>query len=650
MKSSFSREQADFIVSPGGMSLVEARNAVRARREAGEHRRFRIYAEKGEYRGSLRLDKSDGDTDWTSDGAVLSGGLSLNSCDFTPLTDDEKSRLHGDAAKRVRRIDLKKYGLTKADWGEICPIGAFSTARKYDGVATVRSCEVFYNGIRMTEARYPNEGFLRIDSVLDVGDVREFPEQNYFLDWDGRRNHRGGAYITDKQTAYRAAGWREPEKAWMYGFFYHDWADSSTPIASLDAAHRTVRPAYVTPYGCRRGGRYFFYNVFEELDAPGEFYLDRDSGMLYIYPRGELGSASVEISIAAEPVVSIEADGVKLSGFSIRCARADGATVLGDGNEISDCLICSVAGNGVTAKGTGNAVRRCEITHTGEGGIVLTGGDRETLTAGASAAEDNQIHDYAEIVMFYRPAVSLYGAGNICAHNEIYNAPHMAVYYSGNDHLIEYNRIYNVVRLSSDAGAIYGGMDWAAYGTVIRYNYLRDIGEGENRPNGIYWDDALSGQTAYGNTIVNAGQFGFLIGGGRDNSVTDNVIAGCGSAGIEYDDRARDAVVADGWAKSDYADPNGRGWQSLRAVPYRGEIWSKRFPKMLSLKESFADHDDPGFPPNPSGSNVSGNRIISKEKKFFQIAPSVYRYSDIGENELLTEGEALPPENVGRRG
>lgn len=643
----------DFTVSPGGLSLRQARDAIRARRAAGEDRRFSVSVAPGIYSGDLpEFGREDGNTDWVGENAVLSGGFSVRAEDMQPLSDAEKSRLCPEAAQRVRKFSLRSFGFSPDDWGKLRPIGAFSTARKYDGVEEGMSCELFADGRRMTLARYPNEGFLHIDGALDVGDVREFPEQNYFNDWDQRRNHRGGAYIIDRNTALRAKGWREPEKAWMYGFFYHDWADSSTPVASLDAAHRTVRPAFVSSYGCRRGGRYYFYNVLEELDAPGEWYLDRDSGELFLYPPE--GMKEAELSLSERPVISVSADGMRFSGFDVRCARADGISVNGNGNIVENCRVSCVSGDGVTVSGYGNTVRRCEITRTGGSGVILNGGDRADLRPGGNTVEDCFIHGWAEVAMTYHPGVGLYGVGNSCVHNELRDAPHSAIIYGGNCHLIEYNLISDVVRLSNDAGAIYSGMDWAAHGTVIRCNLLRNIGSGGFRPNGIYWDDALSGQTACDNLLINVAQHAFLIGGGRDNTVLRNVIINPGESGIEYDARARDAVVADGWAREAYAVPGGVGWRSLDSVPYESPVWAERFPTLQGLSRDFSQPDDPAFPPNPAGSTVEDNVIVSPEKKFFDIAPDIYRFSRVGRNDLLVSGgpdtASLPAAQAGIRG
>ena len=90
--------------------------------------------------------------------------------------------------------------------------------------------------------------------------------------------------------------------------------------------------------------------------------------------------------------------------------------------------------------------------------------------------------------------------------NIIEDSPHMAVYFDGNDHLIEGNRISRMCAEVDDAGAIYAGRDWTYRGNVIRGNVITDISRGDPRENlsAIYLDDMLSGVTVEQNVIVNA--------------------------------------------------------------------------------------------------------------------------------------------------
>ena len=147
--------------------------------------------------------------------------------------------------------------------------------------------------------------------------------------------------------------------------------------------------------------------------------------------------------------------GFTLAGVELKCCRADAVSIQGNGNTVRDCFINNVASYAVRINGYDNLVKGNEITRTGTGAVSIAGGDRNTLTPGNNIAEDNYVHDWAEVQEMYTPAFNIQGVGNICRHNEMRRAPHMAITYGGNDHVIEYNLIVDCVRVSSDAGAIY---------------------------------------------------------------------------------------------------------------------------------------------------------------------------------------------------
>ena len=572
---------------------------------------------------------------------ILNGGVTLKAADFAPVSDDVRARLHGDAKDKVVAIDLTRYGLGPDDWGPVYPIGAFGTEKKYDAYQPGENCELFVNGQRMTLARYPSEGFLRLGAVADVGDCFEFPEQNYYYDWNDRRNHAGGKYLMDKETTARLKTWQSLFGVWAYGYFYHDWADSSTPVDHFDLNHRAFFPAWVSRYGARKDALYFLYNVLDELDAPGEWYLDREKGTLYLYPPVPLENARIEMTITQNSVICAEnVNHVTFEGFTIKGTRGDAVTIKGSDNTVRRLTVYGVMGNAVDAEGYRNLVTECDISHTGRGGIHLAGGDRETLVPGNNRADNNLIHDWAEVYMMYNPAVRLDGVGNVCSHNEIYNSPHSAIFHYGNDHVVEYNVIHDVVLHSSDAGAIYSGQDWAGQGCVVRYNCLYRAGAGEFRPDGIYFDDMLSGQSAYGNLVIDVKKNGFLIGGGRDNMICNNVVVNCGT-GIKYDDRGRDAFVGNGWARAAVINyETGSMWKRLRAVPYRSDVWAKRYPALARVSLDFDDPDNPDFPVNPANSVVKDNIVIDAGGELGVIREDVARFSDVSGNAVFASEEA----------
>ena len=81
------------------------------------------------------------------------------------------------------------------------------------------------------------------------------------------------------------------------------------------------------------------------------------------------------------------------------------------------------------------------------------------------------------------------------SHNELHDAPHPGVLIFGNDHLVEYNDIYDVCKTFSDLGAIYmnAGETPQQRGTVIRRNYFHNIGEAKPGVEGVYPDNFTMG-------------------------------------------------------------------------------------------------------------------------------------------------------------
>jgi len=630
-----------FYVSPSGCdenpgtAFLPFRTPERAQAEARRNVPAEVVFCKGCYRTSLNFTEADsGCTYRTEENAVFTGGISISPESLVSPSDEILRRFSPEAADHIRAVDLAALGITREEL-EIYPIGSYSSAGRYDNGKTGVNIEVFSGGKRMTNARYPNDGYLKIAHVLDQGEVNEYPPQNYWRENQKKRNPRGGTYLMDPDTNERAKTWQNPEP-WVFGYFYWDWADSSTP-AELFTPNRAIIPRYVSLYGCRPGGLYYFYNILEELDAPGEFFIDRENLVLYVYPYSE--NDTIEMSLSSSPLINASgADNLTIDGFTLTCVRSTAAVLNGNGCVLRNLTIRNAADHGITVTGNRNTVKNCDISHTGRGGVYLTGGDRTTLTPGENRVENCFIHDFSEVYQTYQPGVQLNGVGNICAHSEICVSPHMAIGYSGNDHLIEYNFIHDVVLHSSDAGAIYSGFDWCAHGTVIRYNLLRDIGAGEFTPDGIYWDDGHSGQTAYGNILINVKKFSFLIGGGRDNAVRDNLIFGNTRNPIHYDDRNRDGFVNGGWAAQATNSPDAPHWVKLRAIPYTNEYWKARFPQLALLKTDIhTDPDDPDFPINPAGSLITNNVIIAPSIGY--IADSVYRYSRVEHNLIFETAE-----------
>lgn len=667
-------------------SIQGARNAIRKFAGNLPEGGVTVTVMPGAYpvREGICFDERDSGTDekricyraFQEDTVCLNSGVTLDWADFRPVSEEVKKRLISPEARaKVRRLDLKAYGLTEEDWGKMYAYGAYTTADKYEDGKGPMYCELFLGEERMTLSRYPNDGYLLIQKVLDNGDASETYDTGRtvkLLDkWDAMRSPRGGTFLPDRETIQRIRCWAPDDDRWIFGFFKWDWADASTRIARLDGETGALTTEHAARYGFTegghgQGGRFYFYNVLEELDRPGEWYLDRKDGMLYFYPPEGAEDRALTLTVSNRDILSLSrTDYLTFLGFRLKGSRGNAVTATGNGNRIEHCFISLVGGGGIEMTGEDNQVTQCEICHVGSFGIRLTGGDRQTLQDSRNAACRNHIHHWSEVVHTYQGGITLNGVGGLASRNELHHSPHTAVFYTGNNHVIEYNRIHDVCLDTRDAGAIYSGRSYTWYGNVIRCNYLYRIGSDMGEANGIYFDDDLSGQTAYGNILEEIRGAAFLIGGGREITLRHNLIIRADWS-IHYDARAREGLLEGGWYGNALA-PHSEEVARLKEVDIRSEIWAAHYPGLAKMKWSLEPpegisresyYDDPDFAVNPSYSIIRDNVFCQCGVCWSNPNPAVAKYSDFTEegNLLLDEIPAfqvlddgtiqLPPDSV----
>ena len=645
----------DFYVSTKGNDLnsgtkespfLTVEKAVEAVRNTDKTNRkgITVCIEAGEYHvSSLELTKEDSGTaecpiTYCAVGGevILNGGVTLSSDDFKSAKEypEISGRLSTEVQENAVVVDLTKapYSLTKDDWGKIYAIGSYHTASSYDGDYTGELyCELFINDKRQTLARYPDSDYLLTEEVVKTGLGKESDGAlTEVKDWDKIRNPESDVYRVNSELAQRIEGWKTLDDVWMFGYWKYDWADASSPIGSFNAQTDEISPKFVSLYGTKTEAPYYFFNVLEELTTEGEWYLDRENGLLCLWKPENIEESQIDLSLSLKPVINSEADYLTFDGITVKGTRSDAVVISGNNNAVQNCLIKNVAGNALIMTGSNNLAYNNEITHTGKGGIILDGGDTKTLTAGNSKADNNYIHDWSEIYQTYQPAVTLLGVGNICSHNEMANSPHEAITYKGNNHIIEYNNIHDVCLLSDDAGAIYSGRSWVWYGNIIRYNCIYNVGSGEHRPDGIYLDDALSGQQIYGNLLINIPRNSIHIGGGRDNVVTNNIIVNSGENAIYFDERAREGALNNGWFTHAHIG-SGDMWDALYDSPWQSEIWQNAFPEYKEMTDDISESESAEYIPNPA-CTVKDNLIFNKDSEIGDISDSAYRFSDISDN------------------
>jgi len=487
----------------------------------------------------------------------LAGGKVVK--EFKPVTDPAiLQRLDESARPHVVQADLKALGI--ADFGS--PEGG--------------GLEVFFQDKPMTLARWPNEGFVQIVETVggDAVDVR------------GTKGDRIGKWVYDGDRPKR---WQQEKDIWVHGYWFWDWSDQRHKVKSIDTEKRIieVEPPY-HGYGYRKGQWYYAFNLLAEIDSPGEWYVDRATGILYFWPPAPIDSGQVVVSVLPTLAAMKDASHVTLRGLTMEAARGTAITMSGGTqNSIVGCVLRNLGGGAVTISGGAeHSVIGCDMYQMGGGGISLEGGDRKTLTPAGHAADNNHIHHYGRWYRMYHAGIAITGVGQRVSHNLIHDAPHIGVVFGGNEHVIEFNEIYRVCEESNDAGAIYAGRDWTMRGNVIRHNYLHDISGFKGRGCvGVYLDDMFASAAIFGNVFYKVTMAAFL-GGGRDCTIENNIFVDCNPA-IHVDARALGWAHdhADGWIKE--AQEKG----TLLGIAYKQPPYSERYPQLIKLLD-----DEPKAP------------------------------------------------------
>ncbi|MFA6561321.1 MAG: right-handed parallel beta-helix repeat-containing protein [Verrucomicrobiia bacterium] len=533
-----------------------------------------------------------GDTVHLSGGRVVTG--------WKPVTDPAVvGRLDPAARGKVFQTDLKALGITEyGDLGLDAAAelqlwlarvdnqaeDAIGSAFASRGKTVQPRLEVFFNDQPMELSRWPNDDFIKIQEVLGKTEINV----------RGTKGCKEGIFVYEGERPKR---WGNETDAWVVGYWFRDWAMQRHKIATLDTEKRIItleQPFHY--YGYRKGQWFRGLNLLCEIDQPGEWYVDRRTGILYLWPPGNIERGRVEVSVAPGLFTLKDTSHVTIRGMLFEAARGTAISIKGGQQcRVVGCTFRNLGNHAVTIfDGKENGVIGCDMHGMGGGGVYLVGGDRKTLMPAGHFAENNHIHHFGRWDRMYRPGIFMSGVGLRASHNLIHDAPHSAILFGGNDHMIEFNEIHNVCFESHDCGAIYAGRSWTLRGHVIQHNYLHHIyGKSGGPCNGIYLDDLFSSATVQGNIFHQVLRPVFL-GGGRDNIIQNNVFVDCPKA-MHIDARALGWCGPHADARIKEASEKG----TIAGVRYKEPPFSTRYPQLVNLLDD--------EPKKPKGNIVRRN-------------------------------------------
>ena len=551
--------------------------------------------------------------------------------EFGPVRDAAmRERFPVEVRDRIRVADLStKLPGKLAPWKDDCRIPP--------------SPWLYIGGNPAPLARWPNAddegGWTCFTAVVDNG----YPGGGVEPAGDNvRKNMHPGAFVYDEPRARR---WNFKEGVWLYGYWTHDWSESFLRAKGLEQtpSNTVLRLAGVHYYGCggktwggKKSRRFFALNIPEELDAPGEWWLDRERKFLYVLPTEGWPQERLSLAVSEEPILKVcGAHDLVFDGFTFEGTHQteSAAVIVGDCERVTfrNCTFRNLAASALALKGTGCRIENCRAYNLGGGAFEIDGGDRASLVKSGNVVEGCDIHDYSLFRRTYMPAVRLVGCGQTVRGCRIHDAPHSAVIYGGNEHLLESNEIYRVLCETRDAGAFYTGRDSSTLGTVIRGNRFHDLGRTPEQARytmAVYFDDCDWGDAVYGNRFERVG-IGVMLGGGNLHPIVGNTFVECQRA-INIDARG---ITWQTTRVSFRRDVEGRSWaeQKLSKFDFRKDPWKTAYPELEGL---LADR-----PELPRMNPITNNVFIACKKPFAidEIAQSVTNEMPIAHNRIIPE-------------
>jgi hypothetical protein len=379
------------------------------------------------------------------------------------------------------------------------------------------------SGGRRLDLKWTDSRTAGVKTAL-VPEVREGKLDFDQLFLNGRRQHLArypnynpaariyGGTAADAISPERIKKWSHPEGGFVHALHAAEWGDFHYRIMGVDAkGNARLEGGWQNnrQMGMHREHR-FVENIFEELDAPGEWFLDHQSGALYFMPPQGVDLAKARIEVAGlkrliefrgsreKPVRFVTFRGLTITHAgrtfmepyepllrSDWCIYRGGAVFL-QGTEdcgLTDCFLDAVGGNAVFVSNYNRRVKiaACKITEAGASAICFVGDpkavrfsadeygkhlalDRIDTKPGPKGdnypadcrVEDCLLHTFG-VVEKQTAGVEISMSDSITvSHASIYDCPRAGINIGDGcwgGHVIEYCDIFDTVKETGDHGS-----------------------------------------------------------------------------------------------------------------------------------------------------------------------------------------------------
>jgi hypothetical protein len=289
------------------------------------------------------------------------------------------------------------------------------------------------------------------------------------------------------------SNWSKPSTGLVHAFHGAFWGNWIFKIASSNSTDNTImfsRGGFQEAEGWKTGGPFYVANIFEELDSPNEWFLDKDTRTLYFMPNDTMPNIFVASQIPC--LISVSGGGIKdpvnnvlIQGLTFTqtsntymrdymmpsggdwSVHRGGTVYLTNTRNITIThnLFTQLGSNGVALIDYNDAtsITSNEFVWLADSGIILVGttngmdGFSVVSQPANTLIQSNLIHEIGIYVKQSAPVLISVSRSVSVIGNLMFNMPRAGINindgFYGN-HTLSYNVIFNTVRETSDHGPI----------------------------------------------------------------------------------------------------------------------------------------------------------------------------------------------------
>lgn len=365
---------------------------------------------------------------------------------------------------------------------------------------TLSFTQLFINGKRQVRARFPNYD-PKDPFRCSVPHPCQGGGGGGYLKMADREVEWPARHIYFDPKAFTRKPWKKPQEAVIHAFPETHIGNVQWRLAEVDAENNALLLGWggyqindlafkKVCTGVGPKGRFYVENVFEELDAPAEWYLDHEAGVLYYMPAEgvNLRQAVVEVPVLKH-IIEVRGSQedpvrhVRFSGFRVAHTASTfleeydapslgdwtiyrGGALLFEGTEdcvVENCFFDAVGGNGIFVNNYSlrTRVEGNKFTEAGDSAVCLVGTKTKAIGSNRSYSSEclitnNLVHDCGVFGKQVAGAFASISEKTTISHNVVYSMPRAGIVINdgwGGGHIVEFNEVFDTVKETQDHGS-----------------------------------------------------------------------------------------------------------------------------------------------------------------------------------------------------